>query len=190
MPARSPATSITRRKALTLAGAALSSATLPVGTFALATPVAEIAPAILPPLAPLVWRQRNLSVSLRNGHRRLWPKWLNYMRSVERHRHPSDEDSDRQCSINFSRWYLNMWLRSVCATEPETMDDGEVLRFAAAMLEELLADFPDVPWRQDVLDKALEVRARAIAHGYAPEHVGNADVRPQTWERRRGIIAP
>lgn len=188
MRPRNQATSITRREALTLAGAALSSATLPVGTLALATPVAEAVPSILPPLAPLVWRERDLSHQFRNKRDWLWPKWLNYMRTVERHRHTRDEGGDRQSSINFSRWHLKAHVRSVCVHVPETPDDQEVWRFAAAMLEELLADFPDVAWRQSDLDGALEARAWGIAHGCAPDHVGNAAIRPQTWERRREII--
>ena len=158
---------ISRREAMTLTSAAVAGAMVPAAAIAAVPIVAKPTP-VIPPLTN-VWRSKafyeGLSPYFRISHRWLWKHWTQYSKRSELHGWP-----DTASNLNYERWWHGEWMLNVAVRTPQSDSEREVMRLAFRMIDEVLADKPEIPWRADMLARLLDARARGAAMGLGPEH--------------------
>ena len=155
-------TGMSRRRAMALASASIAGVALPSWPMAAVAAVEPVAPLVPVVRNPLI--SEGLSQLFRNRECWLRKHWNQYLCDVEGYRTVPDVGG-----INSRRWYFELMVSQVVRTVPATQKDREVKEYAHRLVLALLADFPEVPWWEDVAAKLEKCCAWHAAGGDLPQ---------------------
>lgn len=149
---------VSRRQVIAFGAASAFGAVLPAwpyDAFAMVNPIANPAPDIGEPP-----RLNGLSPSIRFWYSRVVGAWRHYLRELDELRGIAHPET---FFINVQRRILEPKIEYLSRMVPETEDDRLAWSFTVKIVRALLADFPNVPWRPDLLASLTQCQFRNAA---------------------------